>query len=112
MNRAHAPATLAISRHPIHATLAPFPIVCFTLTLLTDIAYWQTWNLMWQQFSEWLLLAGLDFGALAALAGAVDFLEIGRVACQDSVCTYVDISVVADQLKTQNISNTNRSIRV
>src|SRR3546814_8846793 len=74
MNRAHAPATLAISRHPIHATLAPFPIVCFTLTLLTDIAYWQTWNLMWQQFSECLLLSGLVFGVLAALDGAVDFL--------------------------------------
>jgi uncharacterized membrane protein len=29
---------------------------------------------MWQYFSEWLLLAGLVFGALAALAGAVDFL--------------------------------------
>src|SRR3546814_20575043 len=29
---------------------------------------------MWQHFSEWLLLAGLVFGALAALAGAVDFL--------------------------------------
>lgn len=73
MNHPHAAPALAIYRHPIHATLAPFPIVCFTLTLLTDIAYWQTWNLMWQQFSEWLLLAGLVFGVLAALAGAVDF---------------------------------------
>lgn len=74
MKHPHAAATLAISRHPIHATLAPFPIVCFTLTLLTDIAYWRTSNLMWQHFSEWLLLAGLVFGVLAALAGAVDFL--------------------------------------
>lgn len=74
MHRLHSSAPAAIARHPIHATLAPFPIVCFTLTLLTDIAYWRTSNLMWQYFSEWLLLAGLVFGALAALAGAVDFL--------------------------------------
>lgn len=73
MTRLH-PSAAAIARHPIHATLVPFPIVCFTLTLLTDIAYWQSSNLMWQYFSEWLLLAGLVFGALAALAGAVDFL--------------------------------------
>jgi uncharacterized membrane protein len=61
-------------RHPVHAALVPFPIVCFTLTLLTDIAYWQTSNLMWSDFSSWLLLAGLVTGALAALAGAVDML--------------------------------------
>lgn len=73
MQRPHAPSTAAISSHPIHATLAPFPIVCFTLTLLADIAYWRTANLMWQHFAEWLLFAGLVFGALAALAGAVDF---------------------------------------
>ena len=51
-----------------------FPIACFTLALLTDIAYWRTGNLMWQNFSAWLLLAGLVVGVLAALAGAIDLL--------------------------------------
>ena len=73
MPRPYPSSTLAISRHPIHATLAPFPIVCFTLTLLVDIAYWRTSTLMWQHFAEWLLFAGLVFGVLAALAGAIDF---------------------------------------
>jgi uncharacterized membrane protein len=70
----HPEATAAIAGQPIHAILVPFPIVCFTLTLLTDIAYWQTSNLMWKHFSSWLLLAGLVFGALAALVGLIDFL--------------------------------------
>ena len=74
MDYLHPRSTAAFAGHPIHATLVPFPIVCFTLTLLTDIAFWQTSNLMWLHFSEWLLLAGLVFGAFAALAGAVDFL--------------------------------------
>lgn len=74
MPRPHPASTAAIARHPIHATLAPFPIVCFTLTLFADIAYWQTSNLLWQRFAEWLLFAGLVFGALAAIAGAIDFL--------------------------------------
>ncbi len=47
----HPQSTAAIAGHPIHAVLVPFPIVCFTLVLLTDIAYWQTSNLMWQNFS-------------------------------------------------------------
>jgi uncharacterized membrane protein len=68
------PSTAAIAGHPIHATLVPFPIVCFTLVLLTDIAYWRTGFLMWQDFSSWLLLAGLVTGALAAIAGAIDLL--------------------------------------
>lgn len=82
MSLVHPPSTAAIAGHPIHATLVPFPIVCFTLTLLTDIAYWWTSNLMWQHFSEWLLLAGLVFGVLAALAGAVDFLFRRQVRAQ------------------------------
>ncbi len=82
MSSSHPRSTAAIAGHPMHAILVPYPIACFTLTLLTDIAYWQTSNLMWQQFSEWLLFAGLVFGALAALAGAVDLLFRREVRAQ------------------------------
>lgn len=75
-------ATVAIGGHPVHAALVPFPIVCFTLALFTDIAYWQSSYLMWQHFSEWLLLAGLVFGGLAALAGAIDLLARREVRAQ------------------------------
>lgn len=73
--RPMAPAKFSVAGHPVHAALVPFPIVCFTLVLLTDIAYWQTGNLMWQNFSAWLLLAGLVFGGLAAIAGLVDLVS-------------------------------------
>lgn len=59
---------------PLHATLLAFPIACFSLTVLTDIAYWRTLNLLWLHFSEWLLLAGLAFGVLALVVRAVDYL--------------------------------------
>ncbi|MDP3320459.1 MAG: DUF2231 domain-containing protein [Bosea sp. (in: a-proteobacteria)] len=55
------------------SALLAFPIACFTLTVLTDIAYWQTLNLLWLHFSEWLLFAGLVFGALALVTLAIDF---------------------------------------
>lgn len=60
--------------HPIHAALAPFPAVCFTLALATDVAYWRTANLMWSNFSSWLLFAGLVTGVAAAIAGVIDAL--------------------------------------
>ncbi len=66
------PAALAL--HPVHATFHSFPIACFSLALLTDIAYWRTSNLLWLHFSEWLLLAGLVFGILALLARVADCL--------------------------------------
>ena len=58
----------------VHATLLSFPIACFTLTVMTDIAYWRTANLLWLHFSEWLLLAGLVFGVLAAFFILLDVL--------------------------------------
>lgn len=67
-------STAGSARHSIYAMLVSFPIASFTLTLLTDIAYWRTSHLMWQHFSEWLLFAGLVFGGLAALAWVVSFL--------------------------------------
>lgn len=74
MTVTHPLMTRAIAQQPIHSVLFQFPIVCFTLVLLTDVAYWRTANLMWQNFSSWLLLAGLLFGASAALAAFIDFL--------------------------------------
>ena len=73
------PARVAITGHPVHAALVPFPIVCFTLALATDVAYWRTANLMWQNFSSWLLFAGLIAGGLAAIAGAIDLLSRERL---------------------------------
>jgi len=60
--------------YPIHALLTQFPVACFTLVLITDLTYWRTSNLMWQNFSSWLLFAGLVFGALAAIDWIFEFL--------------------------------------
>ncbi|NEK18847.1 DUF2231 domain-containing protein, partial [Rhizobium leguminosarum] len=61
--------------YPMQSLVVPFPFVCFTLALATDIAFWQTGNLMWQNFSAWLLFAGLMLGSLAILAGLMDLMR-------------------------------------
>jgi uncharacterized membrane protein len=67
-------STAQIAGHPIHSMLVPFPIVCFVGTLVTDIAYWRTAQMMWADFSAWLLAVGMVMGVLAAIAGLIDFL--------------------------------------
>ncbi|WP_320196008.1 DUF2231 domain-containing protein [Agrobacterium rosae] len=63
------------SAYPFQLLFVPFPFVCFSLTLGTDIAFWQTGNLMWQNFSAWLLFAGLVIGGVGLLAGLIDLLR-------------------------------------
>jgi len=74
MHGSNPRSTARVAKHPIHPMLVPFPIVCFVGTLLTDLAYWRTAEMMWADFSAWLLTAGLVMGGLAAIAGLIDFL--------------------------------------
>ena len=66
--------TARIASHPIHPMLVPVPIVCFIGALITDIAYTVSAEIMWSDFSSWLLLAGFIIGVLAAIAGLTDFV--------------------------------------
>ncbi|MGY3609630.1 MULTISPECIES: DUF2231 domain-containing protein [unclassified Bradyrhizobium] len=62
---------------PIHRILTPFPVAYFTGALATDLAYWRTTDVMWGDFSAWLITAGLIMAALAAIAALID-LATGR----------------------------------
>jgi uncharacterized membrane protein len=66
--------TVQIERRPICTMLAPFPVACFVGTLVTDIAYWRTAQMMWADFSAWLLAIGMVTGVLAAIAGLIGFI--------------------------------------
>jgi uncharacterized membrane protein len=68
-------STARIGFHPLHAMLVSFPIVCFVGAFVTDVAYWRTAEMMWADFSAWLLAAGLAIGVLAAIAGIIDFVS-------------------------------------
>jgi DNA-binding transcriptional LysR family regulator len=57
-------STARIGKHPIHPILVPFPIVCFVGTLLTDLTYWRTADMMWADFSAWLVTVGVIMGWL------------------------------------------------
>ncbi|MBZ9893881.1 MULTISPECIES: DUF2231 domain-containing protein [unclassified Mesorhizobium] len=79
MARENPASTASIAGHPIHPMLVPIPIACFVGALLTDLNYWRTAEMMWANFSAWLLTVGVIVGVLAAIAGFTDFLGDRRV---------------------------------
>jgi uncharacterized membrane protein len=72
-------STASIGGHPIHAMLVPIPIACFVGTLVTDLAYWQTANMQWANFSVWLLTIGLIVSVFVVIAGVIDFFGDRRI---------------------------------
>ncbi|WP_334312064.1 DUF2231 domain-containing protein [Candidatus Phyllobacterium onerii] len=94
MPRVYPRVTASIGGVPIRAVLAPFPIVWFIGALLTDITYSRTAEMMWADFSAWLVTVGLIMGALAFIATLVDFLGEPRVRVQTSVRIHLIGSVI------------------
>lgn len=78
-HHANPRSTASLFGHPLHPMLVPFPIVCFIGALLTDLAYYGSANIMWSNFSIWLITGGLVMGGLAALTGIIDYAGDKRV---------------------------------
>jgi uncharacterized membrane protein len=75
----HPRSTAKIFGHPLHPMLVPIPITCFIGTLITDIVYSRTYDMMWANFSVWLLAAGLIGALFAIITGMTDFVGDKRV---------------------------------
>ena len=68
---------LAIADRPVASMLLAVPVVCFFGAVLTDLAYQGSGgNLIWLNFSSWLLAAGLLFGGLAGLLLLIDAIRM------------------------------------
>jgi len=76
---AHRPARpISIARRPIYSLFLPVPVVCFVGALITDLSYLNSGgNLLWVNFSTWLLAAGLVFGVIALIILLIDALRGG-----------------------------------
>lgn len=71
MDRKHASIRAGTAGLPLLNILSAFPIAFFTGALGTDIAYAQTANIMWADFSAWLLAVGESGGVMAAFIGII-----------------------------------------
>lgn len=72
-------AAIAASRppaplHPAHAFFLSGSLTLFAGALLSNIAYWRSYEIQWNNFASWLIAGGLVLGAVAlacAVAGAL-----------------------------------------
>ena len=65
------------SLHPIHSVLLAGTIPLFIGGLLSDVAYFNTYQVQWKNFASWLIVGGLVFGGFALLWALI---ELPRVA--------------------------------
>ena len=93
-------STAKVFGHPLHPMLAPFPIVCFVGAMITDLAYLGSTNIMWSNFSIWLITGGLVMGGLAAVTGIIDYAGDRRVRAARPATPHmiINISVVVIEL--------------
>lgn len=65
--------------HPIHAVLLAGTIPLFLGALLSDIAYYQSYQIQWSNFASWLIASGLVLTGLALLCAIIGlFTADGR----------------------------------
>ncbi|HEX3888790.1 MAG TPA: DUF2231 domain-containing protein [Phenylobacterium sp.] len=96
-------STARIAGHPLHPMFVPFPIVCFVLTLISDLAYWKTAAMQWANMSAWLLVVGLVMALLAVIAGLIDFLGERRIRALPAVYVHALGNTVALVLAIFNL---------
>ena len=68
----------AAPAHPGLLILTAFPVACFCCALGTDAVYALTGEIMWADFSDWLLAVGMALGAIAAVGGIIDAIRYLR----------------------------------
>lgn len=79
--------------HPINAIFLAATIPLFLGALLSDVAYYRTYEIQWNNFASWLLAGGLVFGALAVVAAL--FALFGRERRGGAVTLYFVLVLAA-----------------
>jgi uncharacterized membrane protein len=67
--------TYRTTPNPLHATLLAGTVPLFLGALLSDIAYFRSYQIQWSNFSSWLIAGGLIFCGLAILFALVNLIR-------------------------------------
>ncbi|MGX4644111.1 DUF2231 domain-containing protein [Massilia sp. SYSU DXS3249] len=70
---------------PLHAILLAGTVPLFLGALLSDIAYYQSYQIQWSNFASWLIAGALLFCGLALLFALVNLMRAPRKAGQPLV---------------------------
>ena len=61
--------------HPLHAILLGGTLPAFLGALLSDVAYYSSYEIQWKNFASWLIVGGLLFCGFALLASLVGLVR-------------------------------------
>lgn len=65
---------------PLHAILLAGTVPLFLGALLSDVAYYQSFQIQWSNFASWLIAGGLLFCGLALLFALVNLIRADHKA--------------------------------
>ena len=103
MNNSNPQSTAKIAGHPIHPMLIPFPIAGFVGALISDIVYWRTAEMVWSNFSAWLITVGLIVGGVAAVFGLIDLIGNRAIRAQRAAWLHMIGNLIVLALSFINI---------
>jgi uncharacterized membrane protein len=89
-----------VRRRPFYSLLVGFSTACFLGTLASDIAYWQTANILWADFSDWLVTIGVVIGYLTVFVALVEIFAFQAGPLYRPTWLYVTGMIVALVLAT------------
>jgi uncharacterized membrane protein len=95
-------STAQIAGHPLHPMIIPFPIACFVLAFVSDLAFWRSGHDFWSSASLWLLGIGLIMAALAAVAGLVDVIGDEQIRSLSDAWLHAGGNVLAVLIELYN----------
>jgi len=72
---ATAQRTYRSTPNPLHATLLAGTVPLFLGAMLSDIAYFRSYQIQWSNFASWLIAGGLVFCGLALLFALVNLIR-------------------------------------
>ena len=76
----HRYPTYSTAIHPLHAVLLAGALPLFLGAALSDIAYFRTYEIQWNNFASWLIAGGLVLAAIALVFAVVDLFRAERRA--------------------------------
>ena len=97
------PRAAARPGYALYPVAVAVPTLCFIGTLLTDFAYWKSAEMMWADFSAWLVSTGVVFGFIALIVWIVDLIRGPFVRAQLPAWPYAVANLVALVLGTLNM---------
>jgi len=92
-----------IGGHPIHPMLVPLPIGLWIFSLVADILYRTSGNVVWASVAYYSMAGGIVGALLAALPGLVDFLSLKPSGVKKIALWHMTINLAATVLFCINL---------